>query len=500
MDITSNILKLESISKSFGVNRALINVSLSLKSGEVLSIVGENGAGKSTLMKIIAGALQPDTGTIELDGEQVRLQSPLAAVVRGISIVYQEPNVFPDLSVVENMFIGKEIKNRFGIVNWAEMYRQSVEALAMVDLPEETACMRMGELAIGTQQLVLIARGIRHNCKILILDEPTSILSHGESEKLFSIIADLKNKGVSILYISHRIPEVLRISNKIVVLRDGQVTDELDPKEANEARIIAAMSGREINMNIFRKRNFEEKQPIIEVKNLTRKNIFQNVSFSVRPGEILGVYGLVGSGRSEMARAIFGEMTSDSGEILFERSLISNRTPKEAVNKKIYYMPEDRGSQGLFGIHPIKYNMSVSFLDHLSNRIGIVNRNREKSVVSDNIKKYSIKTSDQELSVTSLSGGGQQKVLFCRWLIEDPKLIILDEPTRGIDVATKAEIHNYIMQLGEQGVAVILISSDLPEIMMLSDNTMIMHKGIVKGYVTRNEMTEEIILRYALGL
>ncbi|MHB8062654.1 MAG: sugar ABC transporter ATP-binding protein [Ruminiclostridium sp.] len=500
MDANSIVLKLDSISKSFGVNRALTNVSLSLKYGQVLSIVGENGAGKSTLMKIIAGALQSDMGIIELNGEQVRLQSPLFAAVRGISIVYQEPNIFPDLSVIENMFIGKEIKKNFGVVSWDEMYQQSVEALAEVNLPEEIACMRMGELAIGTQQLALIARGIRQNCKILILDEPTSILSHNESEKLFSIIEDLKNKGVCILYISHRIPEVLRISDRIIVLRDGQVTDELDPKGATEARIIAAMSGREINMDIFCKRDFEELSPIIKVKKLSRLNIFHDVSFSVRPGEVLGIYGLVGSGRSEMARVIFGEMKRDSGEIFFEGKAISNRTPKEAVDKKIYYMPEDRGSQGLFGAHSIKYNMSISFLDHLSNGLGIINQKREKTVVSDNIKKYSIKTQNDELNVTSLSGGGQQKVLFCRWLIENPKIIILDEPTRGIDVATKTEIHNYIMQLAQQGVAVILISSDLPEVMMLSDNTMIMHKGEVKGYVTREQMTEEIILRYALGL
>lgn len=494
------ILKVESISKSFGGVKALQNVSFQLKKGEILSVVGENGAGKSTLMKVIAGAHKNDTGELYMDGEKITLDSPLDAVKKGISIVYQEPNIFADMSVLENIFMGNENVNASGTIQWTKMYDEAGEALSLVGLDKSILHLTMSELSIGNQQLVLIARGIYKKCKVLILDEPTSILSHGESEKLFQIIDDLKKKGVSIMYISHRIPEILRISDDIIILRDGCLTGSLSPAEANEENIITAMSGRKINMNVYQKRTIDESREILKVEGLNYKKVYKDISFSIKPGQIMGMYGLVGSGRSEIARAIFGETNAQSGKITFEGEDITKININQAIAKKIFYVPEDRGVQGLFGIHSIKDNMSVSFLDSLSSKLGFILKKEERNVVKENIEKYSIKTPSQDISVDSLSGGGQQKVLFCRWLLQKPKVIILDEPTRGIDVMTKSEIHKYIMELAGEGVAVLVISSDLPEVMELSDHILTLHKGKITASFTREEATEEKILKYALNL
>ena len=493
------ILEGKSISKFFGGVKALQNVDFQLKKGEILSVMGENGAGKSTLMKIIAGVHRNDTGELLFDGEKVSFRSPIEASEKGISIVYQEPNIFSDMSVLENLFMGHEIVNKSGI-QWTEMYTQAIEALKLVDLDESILSLPMGKLSIGTQQLVLIARGVFRKCKVLILDEPTSILSYAESEKLFQIMFDLKKKGVSILYISQRIPEILRISDEIIILRDGHLTGTMKVEEATEEKVNEAMSGRKINMNVYRKRDYSKAEPILKVQNLSRGKTYQNISFEVKPGEVLAFYGLVGSGRSEMARAIFGEMMAQDGKIEFKGQDISHITTKEAVERRIFYVPEDRGTQGLFAAHSVKKNMSASFLKSMSGLLGLMNEKEETQRVQNNIDTYSIKTPSQNTMVMSLSGGGQQKVLLCRWLLEKPEVIILDEPTRGIDVATKAEIHRYIMDLAEQNVAVILISSDLPEAMELCDEMIIMHKGKMTGHFTRDEITEKKILKRALDL
>lgn len=493
------ILEARSISKSFGGVKALQKVSFQLSKGEILSIMGENGAGKSTLMKIIAGALKNDEGELYMDGKKLELSSPLDASSKGISIVYQEPNVFANMSVLENIYMGNEISSGSGI-QWTQMYEEAIEALKLVGLSGDILHLPMGHLSIGNQQLVLIARGVFRKCKVLILDEPTSILSYAESEKLFEIMADLKSQGVSILYISHRIPEILRISDKIIILRDGVMTGRYLPQEASEEKIIEAMSGRAVNMKVYQEREYRSNEPILSVKNLCYDKVYQNISFELRPGQVLGMYGLVGSGRSEIARAIFGETNAKSGSIIFEGEDISSINTKQAVKKHIYYVPEDRGAQGLFDAHTVKDNMSVSFLDSLSNKLGFIYKKKEKQVVQDNIDKYSIKTPSQDVLITSLSGGGQQKVLFCRWLIEEPKVLILDEPTRGIDVMTKAEIHKYIMELAQQGVAVLLISSDLPEVMELSDDLITLHKGKITARFDREHIEEQDILRNALNL
>ena len=493
------ILEARNIDKSFGGTHALQNVSFQLCKGNILSVMGENGAGKSTLMKIIAGAYKNDSGELLLEGKKMQLGSPLDAAQAGISIVYQEPNVFSDMSVLENIFMGNEIVsgNR---IQWDDMYCQAIEALKLVDLSPDILSKPMGTLSIGNQQLVLIARGGFRKCKILILDEPTSILSYAESEKLFSIIMDLKAKGVSILYISHRVAEVMRISDEIIILRDGCVTAKMKASEVTEEKGIEAMSGRKINRNVYIARGYQKNEPILKVENLSYGNTYNDISFSLKPGEILGFYGLVGSGRSEMARAIFGETNAEKGSIYFKGENISHIHTQQAVARKIFYVPEDRGTQGLFSAHTVRENMSASFLKDFSSKIGVIHRKLERQIVQKNIDEYKIKVQSMEDPITTLSGGHEQKVLFCRWLLEKPEVMILDEPTRGIDVSTKTEIHKYIMQLAQQNVAIMLISSDLPEIMSLSDEVITMHVGKITGHFAREQATEKTILKYALGL
>lgn len=494
------LLSLKNISKSFGGVKALQDINLDVRKGEIHSIVGENGAGKSTMMKIIAGALKEDEGTIEFDGAKVNIASPLDAFKLGITIVYQEPSVFAEMSVLENLFLGDERTLPGGTLDWKKMYREGVEMLSLVNLDESLLSMRMGDLSLGTQQLTLIAKGLYNKSKLLILDEPTSILSQAESNRLFSMIRDFKQRGISILYISHRIPEVIALSDTITVLRDGRITGKLDPLTASENDIIAAMSGREIKVDVYRPRNYQQNPDLIKVRGLTKHPYFHNVSFSLKPGEIVGMYGLIGSGRSEIARVLFGEMKRDEGEIEYNGHSLGNYHTKYAVDQGIYYVPEDRGTQGIFALHSIKYNMTSAFFNLFSKMAGVLQLRKETGIVQDQIAKYSIKTDDQNKKIVSLSGGGQQKVVLARWLLNKPKLLILDEPTRGIDMKTKAEIHDLIVTLAEEGVAILLISSDMPEVIRLSDRVLTMHKGRIVGSVLREDVTEEKILRLALGL
>lgn len=495
-----HILKLEHISKSFGGIHALSDVTIELEKGEILAVVGENGAGKSTLMKIIVGVIAPDNGSIEFDGNPIKLKCVADASALGISIVFQEPNVFPELSVLENMFFGVELKNKYGFCDWNSMFEQASAALAKVDVPHSILDQKMGDLSIGTQQLILIARGINIKSKILILDEPTSILSQNESEKLFKIMQELKSQGISILYISHRITEILEQADRFVVLRDGVVTQSMKTAEADESILITAMSGREVNTNVYRPRNIDFTQPTLELKNLSLNRKYEGVSFTVYPGQVVGVYGLVGAGRSEVAWSIFGDLQADSGEIFFQGETLCCKSPKEAVDKHIFYLPEDRGTQGVFKFRNIRENMTAPFIKSVTKPFGIIDRGLEKKKVSAQVDAYKIKIASQEALITSLSGGNQQKVVFCRWLLESPKLLILDEPTRGIDIGTKAELHNYILDLAEKGVAILMISSDLPEIMAISDEIITMRSGKITNIIDRSEMTEEKILRYSLGI
>ncbi len=494
------LLALEKISKSFGGLQALQEIDLSIYKGEVHAVLGENGAGKSTLMKIIAGALHPSAGKMALDGKEVKFDGPRDASKAGIAIVYQEPSYFPELSVLENFYLGEELVSKTGTMDWTRMAQGASEALKRMGLSTDLLGKRMSELSIGTQQLVLIARGIHKNARLLILDEPTSILSQAETDILFSTIRELKNQGISILYISHRLSEIFQIADQITVLRDGKLVSQYALAEATEEKLIQAMSGRKITTTLYQTRDYTKNRAILEVKNLTHYGMYQNVSFQLRPGEILGLYGLVGAGRSEVATTIFGELVADEGKILLDGAEIKPKSSRDAIRKSIVYMPEDRRVQGLFPIRSIQDNLSAGLLGSVSGFLGAVRKQGEASMTKAQIERLKIKTNDPNNPVTSLSGGNQQKVVLGRGLTHNPRVLILDEPTRGIDVGTKNEIYKLIMDLAAQGMAILLISSDLPEVLALADNFLVMHEGFEMAYLPREKATEETILRLALGL
>ncbi len=499
MDSTP-LLKLTGVSKSFGGVHALTEVSLDAAGGEVHAVVGENGAGKSTLMKIISGALHPDSGTIEFDGKRVVFRGPRDASRLGIAIVYQEPSFFNDLSVVENIYLGEELRTRSGALDWEGMTRGTQEALERLNLPAGLIGKSMAELSVGVKQLVLIGRAIHRKARLLILDEPTAILSQLETEILFNTIRELKSKGVSILYISHRIAEIFRIAERISVLRDGQLVANYPIEEATEDQLVTAMTGRALEDGTYHPRPFEAQAPILDVRDIGRLGFYDHVSFSLRPGEILGMYGLVGSGRSELAKAVYGVMQADHGEIYYKGASFSPRRSGDALAKGIVYVAEDRRQQGLFPIRAIRDNLSAGLLKSLSGLLGIVDNQREMALTREQSSNLSIKSSSLMAFVSSLSGGNQQKVVLGRGLSHKPQVLLLDEPTHGIDVGTKSEIHKLIMQLADQGIAILLITSDLPEALALSDNFLIMHEGRMVGYLPRREASEASILRLALGL
>jgi ABC-type sugar transport system ATPase subunit len=498
--IENPLLRLTEISKSFGGVQALSKVSLTADCGEVHAIIGENGAGKSTLMKIIAGALRPDSGRVEWEGKQVELREPRDASRLGIAIVYQEPVFFNELSVLENLYLGEELRTPTGAMDWARMTQGAKEALERMDLPVDIIGKPIADLTLGVKQLVLIARAIHRQARLLILDEPTAILSDRETEILFKTIRKLKQDGVSILYISHRLAEIFQIADRLSVLRDGKLVLESSVKDATQDSLINAMTGRKISADVYHPRPYAQSAPLLEVEHLSRMGNYTNVSFTVRPGEIVGFYGLVGAGRSEVVKAVYGEMPADEGTIRYKNQVFQPHSSRDAIRKGIIYVPEDRRQQGLFPIRSILDNISASMLRSLTRVLGFIDPKREFALAEKESLSLNIKASSLEAMVSSLSGGNQQKVVLGRGLTLNPQVLILDEPTHGIDVGTKNEIHKLIMNLADQGIAIILITSDLPEVLALADNFVVMHEGRMMGMLSREQATEENILRLALGL
>jgi ABC-type sugar transport system ATPase subunit len=497
---TAPLLSLEHISKSFGGVHALKDVSISFIPGEVHAIVGENGAGKSTLMKVIAGALQPDSGTVNFEAKPVQINGPRDASRLGVAIVYQEPVFFGELTVLENFYLGEELTARVGTLRWGAMAEETAHALQRMGLPIDLLTKTMNELSLGTQQLVLIARGIHKRARLLILDEPTSILSQAETDILFRTINELRSAGVAIAYISHRIAEIFKIADTISVLRDGALVERFPVGEATEERMITAMSGRTISSDVYRPRSLEGRAPLLTVDKLSRKGDYDDVSFSIRPGEVLGLYGLVGAGRSEMARAIFGELQPDSGTLIYDGKPLTPRSSADGFRNGIVYVPEDRRQQGLFPIRAIRDNLTAGLQKLVGGRVGSIRFGKELDIARKQAADLNVKANTVLDVVSGLSGGNQQKVVLGRGLLHQPRLLILDEPTRGIDIGTKSEIHSLIMSLAEQGIAVLVISSDLPEVLAIADRILVMYEGHILGSLSRDEATEEAILRIALGL
>ncbi len=507
------LLEVELISKSFPGVLALQDVSLQVYPGEVLGLVGENGAGKSTLMKILSGVYQPDGGQIILDEKPMVLHSPRQAQDLGISIIYQEFNLMPNLSVEENVFVGRE-PNTGKVVRWRELRRQTEELLDQLGVQLHPGSI-VRDLSVAEQQMVEIAKALSLNARLVIMDEPTSALTDTEVSALFAIIRGLKERGLAVIYISHRLEEIFTICDRVTVLRDGQLAGELPLAQGTPDRIVRLMVGRPLG-DLFRPDEAERRlkslaerspAPVLEVRGLGRTGtvqdaaaiVLEDVSFTLRPGEIVGLAGLVGSGRTEIARAIFGADDYERGDILIDGQPVRVRSPRGAIRLGIGLVPEDRKLQALVLSLAIRENLGLSILDRLS-RFGIVRLGAERALARAMVDALRVRTPSIEQKVLNLSGGNQQKVVIAKWLALHPKILIMDEPTRGIDIGAKAEVHGLMHKLAADGVAILMISSELPEIVGMSDRVLVMRQGRIAGELARRDATQEAIMALATGV
>jgi rhamnose transport system ATP-binding protein len=489
------ILEATHISKRFDMTQALDNVSFTLYPGEIHGLVGENGAGKSTLIKIMTGIYRPDQGELLLDGEPVQIPNSQAAQALGIAAIYQEPMVYPDLNVAENLFISHR---DFGpIVRWGKMYRDAEKILAKLDVKLDVRMPARG-LTLAAQQTVEIARAISLDVRVLIMDEPTASLSAHEVRQLFRIVRSLRDRGVAILFIGHRLEEVFEISDRVTVLRDGKWISSTPQEQVTSEQIIRDMVGREVD-EWFAKGEAERGELLMSVRNLGKEATFHDISFDVYQGEVLGFAGLIGSRRTDVGLALFGVEPADTGEIIFEGEEQELKSPEQALKLGITYVSEDRRQLGLIMPMSIYTNISLPTLSRYLNRAGLVSQRKEIATAEEFREKLSIRTPSVKVDIDKLSGGNQQKVMLSKWLNADPKLMILDEPTRGIDVGAKAEVHHMVNDLAAEGLGIILISSDLPEVMAMSDRILVMREGRQMGIFDREEATQENVMTAAMG-
>lgn len=493
---TEPIIELDNVTKQFGTVQALRGVTLKLYSGEVHALVGENGAGKSTLVKMLAGVHRPDSGTLKVDGKEVELHNPAQAQHLGIAVIHQEPTLFPDLNVAENIFIGRHPLNRFGQVNWKQMYRDVEQLLVSLGVHLSVYAPVQG-LSVADQQLVEIAKALSLNARVLVMDEPTAALSPREVRDLFTIVEQLRQRGVAILFISHRLDEIFALSGRITVFRDGAYVITAPTSELTTEQVIRYMVGRELEA-LFPKGESEIGEVILDVQHLTRTGTFQDVSFQLRRGEILGFSGLVGAGRTEVARVLFGIDKADTGEIRIAGERVTIRSPRQAMRHGLAYVPEDRHQHGLVMDFSIAANMTLPILPGMS-QMGLIDRRKERDLATTYSQQLQVKSAGLWQLVKALSGGNQQKVVISKWLITNPKILILDEPTRGVDIGAKAEVHRIISDLAAQGLAIILISSELPEVLAMSDRILVMHEGQVAGLFERAEANQERVMFAATG-
>jgi rhamnose transport system ATP-binding protein len=490
------IVELIGISKQFGAVQALRDVDLNLYPGEVHALLGENGAGKSTLVKLLAGIHRPDTGAIRIGGKEVELHSPAQARNFGIAVIHQEPTLFPDLNVAENVFMGRHPRDRFGRVAWQKMYQEVEHLLASLDVHLNVYTPVQG-LSVADQQLVEIAKALSLQSRVLIMDEPTAALSAHEVHELFTIVKQLRERGVAILFVSHRLEEVFELAERVTILRDGMRVSTTPIAELNTEEIIRQMVGRELE-TLYPKSDVEPGEVILDVRHLTHKGEFEDVSFQLRQGEILGFAGLVGAGRTEVARVIFGIDRADAGEIRIGGKPVQIHSPEAAMKYRIAYVPEDRRQHGLIMDFSIVRNMTLPILRQTS-LLGLVNQQREREIAKDYSAQLQVRSAGIDQLVKALSGGNQQKVVLAKWLITNPSVLILDEPTRGIDVGSKAEVHRIISELARKGLAIILISSELPEVLAMADRVLVMHEGRIAAEFTHAEADQEKVMFAATG-
>ena len=498
MQDSQRILELRNICKSFPGVKALNNVSLELNRGEIVGLVGENGAGKSTLMKVLTGVYKMDSGEIVLEGKPVHIKSPIDGRNLGISIIHQELSVLRNLTVAENMFLGDLKHTPRGTVDWAGMRREAAAALAEMNLDIDVNTV-MKDMNIAQCQMVEICRAsIINKAKVLVMDEPTSSLVDTEIEYMFKIMMELKAQGVSIIYITHRLDELFRVTDRMYVLKDGENSGQLTTSECVKDDIIRAMVGRDLG-NYYPKHDGQRGAKVLEVRDLCQGDRVKNVSFDAYAGEILGFAGLIGAGRTETMMSIFGAMPDVTGEVLLEGKPARFKHPKEAIAAGIALAPEDRKNQGLVQIFDIRTNTTLANMKGVLSRFKTLDKKKETEVAEKYIKILNTATPDCLKRVRELSGGNQQKVIVGKWLFTDAKVLIFDEPTKGIDVGAKAEIYKLMRQLANQGVAVIMVSSELPEVIGVSDRILVMHDGRLKGELAWQDATEDKIMQIAIG-
>ena len=489
-------LRMTGISKSFPGVKALSGVSLEVRRGEVHALLGENGAGKSTLLKILSGAYTRDEGDIVIDGKPVEELNPGIAEQLGISIIYQEFSSLPHLSVAENIFLGRQPRSRGGLIDWKKCYRDSEVLLRKVGLDIDPK-LPVSSLKVAEQQMVEIAKALSKEARIIVMDEPTAPLTQREIDNLFSVIRELKKAGVAVIYVSHRLIEIKEICDRITVLRDGCYVGEALVKDVEIRDMIRMMVGRELK-DMYPRSEAAVGEPVLEVEHLSTRDKLKDISLTVRKGEILGIAGLVGAGRTELARAIFGADEKSGGSVRIDGAPVSIRQPGDAIAQRIGLVPEDRKRQGLVLLMNIKENTTLASLKSLQ-RAGKLDLGKEEALSLDYMDRLQIAAPGIYETVSNLSGGNQQKVVLAKWLCADCSLLIIDEPTRGIDVGAKVEIYELMKELVEKGLGIMMISSEMPELIGVCDRIVVMHEGMITGELARDEFSEEAIMAYASG-
>jgi ABC-type sugar transport system ATPase subunit len=487
----ASIVELQEVSRSFGGVPALKGVSFDVRPGEVHALLGENGAGKSTLIRIMSGALAPDQGEVRVAGERVKLTSPRDARRRGIATVYQELLLFPDLTVAENIFLGNAPRSRLGALDWGAMRARARTLLDSLESRELDVDARLGDLSVANRQRVEIAKALSQDPRVLIMDEPTASLAEGDVARLMAVVRRLRERGVAIVYVTHRLSEIFALADRVTVLRDGARIGTVPVAEVNEQSLISMMVGRAIEQ-LFPKVEAPRGPPALQVERLRYRSTVRDVSFTVHQGEILGIAGLVGSGRTELALTIFGITPATAGVIKVRGEPVTIDGPRRARDLGIAYVPEDRGLQGLIRSQTIRENVTLAILDHVA-RHWVVDLREELRRTREAITRFGIRARGPDQRVRELSGGNQQKVVLAKWMGTEPRILIMDEPTRGIDVGAKAEVHALMSRLAQQGLAVVMISSELPEVLGMSDRVLVMSRGRIVGEFDRAHATPDAV-------
>ncbi|MGI6777367.1 MAG: sugar ABC transporter ATP-binding protein [Acetivibrionales bacterium] len=484
------------VSKTFPGVKALDKIGLEVEKGEIHALVGENGAGKSTLIKILAGVYQPDnTAEIIIEGKDTVISNPLVSLRKGISVIYQDFSLFPNLSVAENIAISLDIEKGSKYIEWREINKTARKAIEQIGIDIDPE-IQVGRLPVAKQQLVAIARSLVYEAKMIIMDEPTSSLSKSEVETLFKIVRNLKQRGISILFVSHKLEELFEIADRFTVLRDGKYIGTYPKEKLDNDKLISLMVGRKVEF--VRQAADEPGEVLLEVKGLSKKGNFIDASFTLHKGEILGLTGLVGAGRSELVQALFGINPPDEGEIILEGKKISINSPQKALEYGIAYVPENRQTEGLVLRQSVQNNLAITIYKNLTKYLNIISKEKKMEAVNSWINKLNIKPAIPDIEAQKLSGGNQQRVVIAKWLATNPKVLIIDEPTHGIDVGAKSEIHRILKELASKGMGIIMISSELPEVLAVSDRILVMRRGRIVGRFEGDNITQEEIMNKAI--